>query len=716
LRRIVTQKMASPKSVIKSRIQVIQQKEPEDSKDSEDSEKTPKFDDGNSDKCDHCFFNDEVTEDTDSKFEVKSSFEFDKTYYWRARAEKPGPFGLWLSNIGKWSKVRQFKVIESPTAGGKYKAKCQEKVQPENGIDFEQKYNYTNPFKTKKFIYRTDAIAQICYPEGQNTPMPVVLFLHGDYENCYQTGEDCEKTDKETGKVAFFDWQGVFIKYAPDDVVQIISPMTCPTKDIFPFYKGFKYLQKELASHGLFTISISAHDIQGHKEDWIVEARSKLIVKFVEKLKAWNEKGTDLLEDIQIKGKLNLTKIGLIGHSRGGEAILAAAQSLRDDKTKKGPVVAMVAMAPNNEESHQPGDIPYYLLQGLRDNDMFALQGLVSYQHYENQAAPKMKALVYGANHNFFNQELKKDDGAETEYFSKSEMKAEEQREVTRTTITAFMRWHLLGEEKYQAILNGSYKHPRIFWAYDAGNNNLTVIDDFEQVFDAQTDGYGKDQNTLGGTNSFSGKEFNERILYTFPNKDKLYQEDDDLTWDPHFFEQTVGIRLKWDVTTQGTTRKTTAIYRTNYRIVPNEDNTLPPPPVSNWRYLSLLAANVVPSGKEEPKIFSENQTSISLGVTLETKTGETEEAKRSQTVNSSALARIPHPYHRTWDYCRDPDLEGGLCIDNEQAVLTGIRIPLAEFGLEPEELNNLTAIEIEVDALGNSEGYIALDDIFFTQ
>jgi len=67
-----------------------------------------------------------------------------------------------------------------------------------------------------------------------------------------------------------------------------------------------------------------------------------------------------------------------------------------------------------------------------------------------------------------------------------------------------------------------------------------------------------------------------------------------------------MGMRLEWNVTTQGTTRKTTAIYRTNYRIVPNEDNTLPPP-VSNWRYLSLLAANVVPSGEEEPKIFSEN-------------------------------------------------------------------------------------------------------------
>jgi hypothetical protein len=81
-------------------------------------------------------------------------------------------------------------------------------------------------------------------------------------------------------------------------------------------------------------------------------------------------------------------------------------------------------------------------------------------------------------------------------------------------------------------------------------------------------------------------------------------------------------------------------------------------------------------------------------------------------------LARIPHPYQRTWKYCREleEEAEKGNCIDNEQAVLTGIRIPLAEFGFNLEELNNLTAIEIAVDALGNREGNIALDDIFFTQ
>jgi len=59
------------------------------------------------------------------------------------------------------------------------------------------------------------------------------------------------------------------------------------------------------------------------------------------------------------------------------------------------------------------------VFKGVRDNDMFALQSLVTYQHYENQAAPKIKALVYGANHNFFNQELKKDDGSGLAVFQK---------------------------------------------------------------------------------------------------------------------------------------------------------------------------------------------------------------------------------------------------------------------------------------------------------
>lgn len=85
---------------------------------------------------------------------------------------------------------------------------------------------------------------------------------------------------------------------------------------------------------------------------------------------------------------------------------------------------------------------------------------------------------------------------------------------------------------------------------------------------------------------------------------------------------------------------------------------------------------------------------------------------KYSKTVETQAFERVPHPYQRKW-IC-EADL--GTCTDNQQAVLTGIRIPLSEFGVTAEELNHLKEIEIQVDATGNHEGNLALDDIIFTK
>ena len=128
---------------------------------------------------------------------------------------------------------------------------------------------------------------------------------------------------------------------------------------------------------------------------------------------------------------------------------------------------------------------------------------------------------------------------------------------------------------------------------------------------------------------------------------------------------------------------------------------------ISQFSYLSFLVANVEP-GEENP-VDSEIQTSINVALTLEIKEPDETMIKRSRSVDTKAFGRIPHPYQRSWLGCE-------TCTDNQQAILIGIRIPLSEFGLSQEELNQLQAIEMEMDASGNPKGNIALDDIFFTQ
>jgi hypothetical protein len=674
-------------------------------------------------QCDHCLMN---TTFPESAFVTVNPFEFETPYYWRARSEttETSFWGKRSIRVGLWSSVRQFSVIEAPTAGGNYSVQCRE-FKKENGIPFYDPltdkwveggpYNYQHSFKTpdgkieteEKYLESAIAWAQICSPVPEqigNNKMPIALFVHGEHENCRREcpseGEPgSENTPKESYE--YPDWKGGDYTCANGEQI-VIEPGTCKPEDTIQSHRGFDYLLEELARHGILAISISTHDIQGHGEGWNYDARTEILLQFLQKLQNWNLNGTDPFGGI-FQGQLDLKKIGLVGHSRGGQVVLEAPSRLKDDGLFK--ILAITAIAPSNSpDSSTAGDyqnIPYHLLLGSRDSDLLTLPGLAVYQALENLTVPKMKAIVYGANHNYFNTIWTEDDASGV---GANRMSSAEQQDIALTTITAFFRWHLLGEEKYREMLTGRYKHGRIYWGYDAGKDNQIVIDDFEPANEELNN---PEQNALGGENSCTSScEFEEKRLSHLNGGINFEQQMFGIGRDHRFFENTVGMRLKWTVSSQGTT----AVYRTSLPSgtltkVLDEENEIVLD-ISQLPHFSLQAANVVPG--DETSIISENQTSIHFALTLETqKDGAT---KHSRTVDSKAFGRIPHPYNRPWAKIVCP-----TCTNNEQAILIGIRIPLEEFGFSLEELNNLTAIEIEMDAAGNSAGDIAVDDIFLT-
>jgi dienelactone hydrolase len=628
--------------------------------------------------------------------------------------KKEQPWFSWLFRpylrFGTWSEVRQFEVVESPTGGGHYSIDCQDLKQfdEHNRINFSLPLEYEDKFVSgiSGTIHFIPAWARMCFPKSKGQ-MPVVLFLHGESYNCQRCSNNtasCSIEDKKEN--SYYHWRGKYTHENDPNALhqQILPPGQCDKQqygeEIIESHRGFDYLLEELARHGILALSINTHELQGRNleapdekgqiEDWRIKARAEVLLRFLDKLDDWNQNGTDPFDGI-FKNQLDLKKVGLVGHSRGGEAAIAITELL---KNKNIHVQAISAIAPTVFRFRQAYDVPYYLLQGLRDNDAFAMQPLAYYQESEN-SMEKMKAMVYGANHNYFNSEwvAKLPDEA-LDIGGANPMEASEQQGIALTTITAFMRWHLLDETKYQHFLMGRYKQERTYWAYHVGENDRLTVDDFEQVRYFNDIGKGPQENTLGGNNDFTTGNFQEKVLHY---SDFHCYLGIGLEKDPHFFANTVGMRLLWLVTAT----QTTGVYH-----IEIPENTIQ---IDNSTHLSFLVANVA-IGNESP-IFSENQTSMNLAITLKTKTpgGRT---KRSYTVEAQAFERVPHPYQRMWkcESILDP------CTDNQQAILTGIRIPLSEFGLTPEELNNLSEIEIEVDATGNDEGNLALDEIVFTK
>jgi hypothetical protein len=98
-------------------------------------------------------------------------------------------------------------------------------------------------------------------------------------------------------------------------------------------------------------------------------------------------------------GKVDLDNVGLIGHSRGGEAV-AAAQVLNRGlpPVDQAGIKAVVSIAPTDFRGHSVNS-PFLAIVGSDDGDVAEAQGL---RIYDRAVPPKQLVWVTGGIHNFF--------------------------------------------------------------------------------------------------------------------------------------------------------------------------------------------------------------------------------------------------------------------------------------------------------------------------
>lgn len=95
--------------------------------------------------------------------------------------------------------------------------------------------------------------------------------------------------------------------------------------------KGYDYLQRDLAENGYVAVSIDAGKINGlnnsNASDGGALARGQLLMTTLDILRAGNATGIfNGVERTELKGKLDLDRVGIVGHSRGAEAVAYAVE------------------------------------------------------------------------------------------------------------------------------------------------------------------------------------------------------------------------------------------------------------------------------------------------------------------------------------------------------------------------------------------------------
>jgi len=276
---------------------------------------------------------------------------------------------------------------------------------------------------------------------------------------------------------------------------------------------GYDYLGEFLASRGMILVSVDENFINASWTDMFGrlekenDARGWLLL---EHLRVWDGWNSD--SDHPLSGKIDMDKIALMGHSRGGEAVghaamLNALDYYPDDATIKlgyhFNIRAIVAIAPVDGQ-YKPGgtgtkfeNVDYLTIHGAQDADVTSFAGAMQYERIKfTDSTYHFKSAVYisGANHGQFNTSWGDNDFGVTfkGILNLGQlMPAAEQQAVAKVYIGAFLEATLNDKKEYLPLFadarTGKGWLPEAIYLNQFEDSNTRIWTDFESDFDVKT-------------------------------------------------------------------------------------------------------------------------------------------------------------------------------------------------------------------------------------
>ncbi|MFI2433461.1 hypothetical protein [Streptomyces sp. NPDC018693] len=346
-----------------------------------------------------------------------------------------------------------------PPASGKAPAGAVDPGKPGSYRTVRGEYDL-DPVKLPGFAEPIEMRAVVVAPAGATGKRPLALFLHGRHSTCYKPGAE----DDTTGAWPCADG------YRP-----------------IPSHKGYLRDQQLLASQGYVTVSISANGING--QDWQAEdggaqARSSLVRQHLARWADWSAHPAKAPADVRKAPRADLSRVLLVGHSRGGEGVnRAAMDSLypppADQDGYRGKarwtVRGTVLIGPTIFGQNPVADVPSATILPGCDGDVSDLQGQVyvdGTRGVSRGTALHSAVYVVGANHNFFNSEWTPgqaeapawddvwDDPEDPDPVCASDaparLTADEQHQAGATYIAAAARLFVAGDDRARPLLDGT--------------------------------------------------------------------------------------------------------------------------------------------------------------------------------------------------------------------------------------------------------------------
>jgi dienelactone hydrolase len=233
---------------------------------------------------------------------------------------------------------------------------------------------------------------QLFYPSDRSAPSPLIVLVHGNHGSC-DAGTD--------------NTNATCTAYKRNEA-------------------GYAYLGDNLATWGYTVFSLSQDQLmlrQDNNKGKGMHQRRKLIAAALDALSAANGPAglpVDAHTTIgtTLSGKLDMTRIGLMGHSRGGDAVTSFIDYNRERTDgPRYPIRGVISLAPVDYERKAPYGMPYMTVLPMCDGDVSNLQGARFFERSQyinpKDPFPRIQVSVQGAIHNWFNTVWYADGGAD---------------------------------------------------------------------------------------------------------------------------------------------------------------------------------------------------------------------------------------------------------------------------------------------------------------
>ncbi|GAA4725384.1 hypothetical protein GCM10023325_23960 [Sphingomonas lutea] len=236
--------------------------------------------------------------------------------------------------------------------------------------------------------------------------------------------------------------------------------------------------------------------------------------------------------------------IGLLGHSRGGEAVIKAARLNQQQGLGHG-LNALMALAPTDQYGHEtlvaPWATPHFVLYGSRDGDIkgdIYTPGYTTAQTgfalYDRSAdASKQMLFVHRASHNGFINYNEDFSGEASTCISVAD-----QQKVMLAYTNAFFRKELSADPRWEGMFSGDWVPPSV------SVNGTLVQTQFRRAAASVIDDF---QANATWTTSSSGGAVTSTGLPVTPAEGKLRDHPAASGIDPLSPHDSSGMRIRWD-------------------------------------------------------------------------------------------------------------------------------------------------------------------------